>query len=154
MERLITALRSLASSTRRGFRQFRDDILSDSELTEGKYKQWDIRFKMAAGIGVLVAAWWAVHSYNETAEREARKEFWGKQIALYFEATEATSEIATLPSGDPNRQKATDRFWSLYFGQLRVVEDDKKCWKCYGSFRHVPYATGRQRSSRPVLRER
>ena len=30
-----------------------------------------------------------------------------------------------LPPTDPDRLKAEKRFWELYFGALRVIEDDK-----------------------------
>lgn len=61
---------------------------------------------------------------ESSREREFRKPFWDKQINLYFEATNATATIATLPAGNPERKKAEDKFWQLYYGSLVSVEDD------------------------------
>jgi hypothetical protein len=95
---------------------------------------WDIRLKLLAILGVIVSAVWAVHSYNDTAERELRKSIWDKQIALYFEATEATATIAASQPDDAARKSAELAFWKLYFGPLRVLEDDKDVGKAMVSF--------------------
>lgn len=65
-------------------------------------------------------------SERDTASRENefRKPFWDKQLALYFEATNVASTIATLPSADPERKDAEKRFWQLYWGPLVAVEDE------------------------------
>jgi hypothetical protein len=112
-------------AVRQILRAFGRDLWATEELADSKQKLWDIRLKIVAVIGVIVAAWWAVLSYNTTAERELRKGFWDKQIGLYFDAAEAASTIAILPPDDPGRQTAVTRFWQLYFGPLRVVEDDE-----------------------------
>lgn len=122
-------------------------------LPDPKQKLWDIRLKTIAGIGVLVAAWWAVHSYNSTAERDLRKAFWEKQIALYFEATEATSKIATLPEDDPARKTAQEKFWQLYFGPLRVVEDDKDVGNAMVSFGYCLTQPGNSAPMRDCTRD-
>jgi hypothetical protein len=115
-------------------RSFVGDIWLSNELPDAKQKLWETRIKIIAAIGILAGAGWAVYSYNATAERELRKTFWDKQISLYFDATEAASTIATLPDDDPARKIATQRFWQLYFGPLRVVEDDENVGKAMISF--------------------
>jgi hypothetical protein len=122
------------SSVRRVLREFRHDLWSTNELADAKEKLWDIRLKIIAGVGFIAGAFWAVFSYNTTAEQELRKSFWEKQITLYFDAAQTTSEIATLPSADPNRQIAITKFWQLYFGQLRVVEDDANVGSAMDAF--------------------
>src|SRR5215831_10409766 len=59
---------------------------------------------------------------NEAREQEFRKPFWEKQLQLYFDATEAASTMATSKDAR-KRELATEKFWSLYWGPLAVVED-------------------------------
>ncbi|MBC7909311.1 MAG: hypothetical protein H7Y30_02355 [Pyrinomonadaceae bacterium] len=56
-------------------------------------------------------------------ERESRKPFWEKQIALYFEASTSAATIATLPLNHPERKTAEEKFRLLYWGPLALVED-------------------------------
>lgn len=114
--------------------QFTRDIWKSEDISDTKQKLWETRLKIVASLGVIVGAWWAVHSYNATAERELRKTFWDKQVQLYFEATQATSEIATLAADDSHRKEAITKFWQLYFGPLRVVEDDENVGNAMASF--------------------
>jgi hypothetical protein len=59
---------------------------------------------------------------NDSRELELRKPFWEKQLALYFEASEAAATIATS-SNPSSRQAAEAKFWNLYWGPLAIVED-------------------------------
>ncbi len=54
-------------------------------------------------------------------DREFMKPLWEKQLATYFEASEAAATIATS-SDSLERQKARDKFWMLYQGPLVIVE--------------------------------
>jgi hypothetical protein len=60
-----------------------------------------------------------------TTEKEFRRPFWDRQVALYFKASEAASKIATLPSDERAKSASAQEFWNLYFGPLVVVEDDE-----------------------------
>jgi hypothetical protein len=65
----------------------------------------------------------------DTARLEARKPFLEKQMDLCFEASEAAAILAT--TSDATRWQASkERFWTLYWGPLSVVEqplaEDKK----------------------------
>jgi hypothetical protein len=147
---LLSYLRMVAETGLRliglAIKSFTHDIWVSRSLPDARQRLWDTRLKILAVLGILASAWWAVHSYNTTAERELRKTFWEKQISLYFEITDAASNIATLPPGHPAREQAVARFWQLYFGSLRVVEDDKNVGNAMHSFglclpqpgRHLP----------------
>ena len=87
---------------------------------------------------ILVALgglWWNIQQFRTTQqtqvrneqeanEREFRKPYWNKQIELYFDATTTAATIATLPEGDPDREKAVRKFRNLYNGPLVSVEDE------------------------------
>lgn len=45
----------------------------------------------------------------------------GKSSALYTEATQAAATLSTTEDG-PERDAAEQRFWSLYWGELALVE--------------------------------
>ena len=131
---VIVTIWAYSNAIKRILRDFVHDIWASADLSDAKQKLWETRLKIIAALGVIIGGWWAVHSYNTTAERELRKAFWEKQIVLYFEASEATTAIATLPPDSPARKIAIDRFWQLYFGPLRVVEDDENVGNAMISF--------------------
>lgn len=87
-------------------------------MSEDTYRRWDVLIKVVALVGSALAIW----AYFDKKEAEFRMPFWDVQLKLYFEATEITSKVASLPDGE-DRDKATRRFWELYYGPLRVVED-------------------------------
>jgi hypothetical protein len=83
-------------------------------------------------IGTLVAVaglLWGITSFlitsriqAETRQLEARKPFLDRQLTLYTEATQNASILAT--SVDPDAiEKARQRFWELYWGELAMVEN-------------------------------
>ena len=102
-------------------------------MPDSRQKLWDTRLKLLGVLAVLGSAWWAVFVYDRNAERELRKPLWDRQLALYFEASEVTSKIATLSDNDEKR-KAVQRFWQLYYGPLRVVEDNQNVGDAMKSF--------------------
>jgi len=75
-----------------------------------------------------VAGWWVFHTYPESREKDFRKSYWDHQMAFFFDASQAASRIATLPAGDPEKSKAINKFWELYWGPMVIVE--AKCEKC------------------------
>ena len=58
----------------------------------------------------------------ETRRIEATKPFLERQLAMYTEATRLASTIATT-SDEKKKAEALDRYWSLYWGELALVED-------------------------------
>jgi hypothetical protein len=61
---------------------------------------------------------------NETARIESQKPFSAKQQEVYFDLLGTTSLIAnrtTDPNADPERAKAIEHFWVLFWGALPVV---------------------------------
>src|SRR5689334_15513075 len=87
-------------------------------MTEGAQRRWDIAIKVVGLLGSALA----VLAYFDKKESEFRKPFWDEQLKLYFEATDTVSKVANLPDG-AERDEAVLRFWELFDGSLRVVED-------------------------------
>ena len=109
-------------------------------MTDAGARAWDTGIKVV-GVLLAVAAFWdGIRRYNDgrdaeariaadrareaqvIALRESRKPFLERQLVLYFEATQAASQLATLPGG-VQRARARQRFWELYWGELGLVED-------------------------------
>jgi hypothetical protein len=59
---------------------------------------------------------------SETRRVEATKPFLEHQLALYTEAIQSVEVMATS-ADHPAVDKATARFWQLYWGELGLVED-------------------------------
>lgn len=79
----------------------------------------------------IIGAYVAVIKYldekrkaNETAKIDSQKPFSAKQQEVYFDLLSTTSLIAnriTDPNADPERAKAMEHFWVLFWGALPVV---------------------------------
>ncbi|MEN3974164.1 hypothetical protein [Emcibacter sp. SYSU 3D8] len=85
--------------------------------------------RILAILGAVATFAWGVfqfttvqHQQAETRRIEARKPFLDKQLVLY---TEATKNAATLATSDDEAElaRAAQAFWSLYWGELALVED-------------------------------
>ncbi len=81
--------------------------------------------------GAVATFFWGVMQYSanekkqaETRRIEATKPFLNRQLELY---TTATKTAATLATGDDSLEKtaALKKFWSLYWGELALVEDEE-----------------------------
>ncbi len=91
----------------------------------------DQSIKALSLIGAVVTFAWGVyqfiaaqHGQSETRRIEATKPFLERQLKLYTDATQATATLAT--SSRPEEiDAATKRFWSLYWGELALVEDQR-----------------------------
>lgn len=70
---------------------------------------------------VLIPAAIGFLNYSMAVQRDSKKPFLDKQLTLYFEASQAASQLATLPEGK-ERKQANTKFWELYYGQLSLVE--------------------------------
>ena len=109
-------------------------------MDDTRARTWDTAIKVV-GILLAVAGFWdGIRRYNDgraaeakaAAERsrqtavvtlrESRRPFLERQLALYFEATKAAAQLSTLPPS-PAWDKARQRFWELYWGELGLVED-------------------------------
>jgi hypothetical protein len=86
--------------------------------------------KIVTAIALVGAGGWTVTSYLlhrsdelRIAGIQARSPFEQKRLELYVEAVSSAATIAT--SKDANEVgKAKDRFWTLYWGPLALVEDN------------------------------
>ena len=82
-------------------------------------------------LGGVIAFCWGVlqfiatqNAQAETRRIEATKPFLERQLKLYTEATQAASVLATSKKAD-ELDAANKKFWSLYWGELALVEDKK-----------------------------
>ncbi len=85
--------------------------------------------KILSILGAVATFAWGVFQFtatqkqqSETRRIEATKPFLERQLALYTEATQLASTIATTTDAK-KKEQSLDRFWSLYWGELALVED-------------------------------
>ena len=85
--------------------------------------------KVLSILGAVATFSWGVFQYthnqkqqSETRRIEATRPFLERQLALYTEATQLASTIATT-SNATKKERLLERFWSLYWGELALVED-------------------------------
>jgi len=81
--------------------------------------------------GAAVAFGWGIFQFittqnaqAETRRIEATRPFLDRQLKLYTEATQAAASLATSKKNE-ELVAATERFWSLYWGELALVEDKR-----------------------------
>lgn len=73
---------------------------------------------------LIIAGGSALWRYYETTGNEFQKPLWSKEIELLFETSEVVATLACTT--DQNVfEKATTRFWTLYYGPLCIVENGK-----------------------------
>jgi hypothetical protein len=75
---------------------------------------------LQAGAIVFGGAW-ALWSY----EKQLEAPYDEKQLSLYLETAKVAADLAT-PLPGQERQKAEQRFWELYWGELAFVETRSK----------------------------
>ena len=80
-------------------------------------------------LGAVVAFGWGIlqfissqNAQAETRRIEATKPFLERQLKLYTEATQAAATLATSKKPE-ELDVASKKFWSLYWGELALVED-------------------------------
>lgn len=80
-------------------------------------------------LGAVATFAWGVYQYvlanrNQAESRriEATKPFLERQLKLYTEATQAAALLSTSEE-TPERATAVMRFWTLYWGELALVEN-------------------------------
>jgi hypothetical protein len=86
---------------------------------------WQVLVSALIGAATIGAGIWQYREDSkmraDTARLEARKPFLEQQMALCFDASEAAATLATTT--DATRWQASkERFWTLYWGPLSVVE--------------------------------
>lgn len=87
--------------------------------------------KALSVLGAVVAFGWGVFQFiaNQAAQAETRrieatKPFLERQLKLYTEATQAVATLATSKKPE-ELDIASKKFWSLYWGELALVEDER-----------------------------
>ena len=85
--------------------------------------------KILTLVGAAVAFIWGAYQFlanqrsqAETRRIEATRPVLDRQLKLYTEATQAAATLATT-SSEKEIATAKQRFWSLYWGELALVED-------------------------------
>jgi hypothetical protein len=79
--------------------------------------------QLAAPVGAVFVAIFALFGYLITAERESRSKFLEKQLDSCADIAETVGTLASV--GDDNRLwfHNQDKFWSYYWGRLGVFEN-------------------------------
>ena len=87
--------------------------------------------KALSVLGAVIVFVWGViqfvasyHAQAETRRVEATRPFLERQLNLYTEATRAAAILATSDNVD-ELESARKKFWSLYWGELALVEDKR-----------------------------
>ncbi|MBM3528639.1 MAG: hypothetical protein FJX62_11140 [Alphaproteobacteria bacterium] len=91
----------------------RQEWLSKSEI--------DVLAKALAGLGIVVAAGWAVVTYATNKRLEFQKSFNDRQLEIVLLTAQAVGDLLASQEGDWDSAKA--RFWELYWGRLVLFED-------------------------------
>jgi len=106
-------------------------------MKEETYRRWDIGVKIIAPIitivGLLVGIWEYSKERDAQLQRQERqirlndelefkRRLWEKQLDVYLKITSAVGQIAARKPST----KAIDQFYSVYWGDLIFVEDDKE----------------------------
>ena len=91
----------------------------------------DTWVKVLTLVGAVVAFVWGAYQFlatqrtqAETRRIEATRPFLERQLKLYTEATQSAATMATSSSKE-EVASATQRFWSLFWGELALVEDKR-----------------------------
>lgn len=108
-------------------------ILEETNMAEpdNTFADVDRWIKILSAIGAVIVFGWGTIQFKashqvqaETRRIEATKPFLERQLTLYTQATQAAATIAT--SKVPLKvEGATAKFWSLYWGELALVEDTR-----------------------------
>jgi hypothetical protein len=87
--------------------------------------------KILTAIGGFATIGWGIFQFNanqraqaETRRIEATRPFLDRQLTLYTAATQAAATLASSSDAD-KLSEAKIRFWSLYWGELALVEDEE-----------------------------
>ena len=70
------------------------------------------------------AGGFALWRYYDTTGNDFQKPLWSKEIELLFETSEVVATLA-CSTDQTELEKATTRFWILYYGPLCIVENDE-----------------------------
>src|SRR5262249_55671176 len=110
-------------------------------MPENQERKFETMLKLFGPLLAVAAFFWGIYTYRENARQQLAKEetearrtadtrrieatrpYLDKQLTLYTEATKVTVTIATS-SDNKEIEKATRRFWELYWGELGLVEHD------------------------------
>ncbi len=90
---------------------------------------FDQTVKTLSILGAVATFAWGMFQYvendkkqAETRRIEATKPFLDRQLTLYTDATKSAATLATTADSS-ERAAAMKRFWSLYWGELALVEN-------------------------------
>ncbi|MDJ0656130.1 MAG: hypothetical protein QNJ40_18350 [Xanthomonadales bacterium] len=82
----------------------------------------EFTLKALGAASIIVGGALGLWKYFDASEKEYRRPLWERQIAVYFEATNATGLLVSAT--DPQQLATAERsFWKLYYGPMALVED-------------------------------
>jgi hypothetical protein len=80
--------------------------------------------KDVAPIGAVITFVWGLIQFNRTIELGFRKPYWEKLLTLYIQAC-SNAAILAQTNVESEWFAARNSFWTLYYGPLCLVEDQK-----------------------------
>jgi len=84
-------------------------------------KKWELTLKALTLCGVVIAALWAVYTYQDTKARDYYSEFWNRKAEYFLEASNAAATLGTT-NKVTEFNEARQTFWRLFYGEMSLVE--------------------------------
>jgi hypothetical protein len=111
---------------------YRNEIKNKTAKSKSFFDKIDGPIKFLQGLAIalgIFASLWQYRSNSEhermEAAREYQKSFYQAQMAVYAEAVNAASILATSQQGSDHYIKARQQFFQLFWGRMSIFED--KC---------------------------
>ena len=89
------------------------------DLTDERFHGLDILIKGIGIAAILVSGYFGYTQYKEGQQREFKKAFYEKQVAVVSSVFEVLSELE-LAKTDDEKQIAAKKFWMIYLGSGRA----------------------------------
>lgn len=91
-------------------------------MKEESYKAFDFVIKIVTTIAIVIGFVWGAVQYFDTKRQEYNMQLWNKKMDYYLHTSSAVAKIATSESVSQVKEEI-DKFWSLYYGPMAVLED-------------------------------
>jgi hypothetical protein len=111
-------------------------------MEERVYRAWDVGLKFVGLPVLMIGAIWGWYQYydqkdlnhklrQQAVEQERRVQIWNDHIALAKRLYQLTGTITSTKGRD--RVEAERKFWTLYHGELQLVESPNSALRQYAA---------------------
>lgn len=98
-------------------------------MDENRHRIWDIIIKLSGIFITAMSIYLGLTNFNKqqnaSAELEFKRNFWRKQIDVYSELCKNAGSLIASIDNDEKFAVEKDKFISLYYGEIILVEDQK-----------------------------